>query len=80
MKIKDSEAQSQIKAVPLVAALMKELATELDLHYEDEDSKGIAPTLDRLRHGVAFLTQAGIKVPDAVQHTLLRFSDNGTAH
>ena len=57
----------------LVIALMKELASELDLHYENHDATGLVAPLSHLRSGVAFLKTKALPIPGVVSHVLQRF-------
>jgi hypothetical protein len=60
-------------AVAIVSDLLQELATELDLHYEDDDFSALKPTIDKMRPAEEFLKLQGAEVPSAVTHVFQRF-------
>lgn len=60
-------------AVGLVGQLMVELATELDLHYEEPDLFALTPTIEVLKRGAKFLADSGHSIPAEVEHILGRY-------
>ncbi|MHA6692762.1 hypothetical protein [Devosia sp. A449] len=52
----------------IIADLMIELSTEIDLHYEDSDLPALTQTMGKLRAAAAFLASNGSDVPDAFVH------------
>lgn len=65
--------------ITLMTDLAVDLATELDLHYEDDAAGSLVPSL-RAIEGVVWILKAHNKqVPDACTHTLTRFGDAGIA-
>jgi hypothetical protein len=68
-----SDHDFQKSAVDLVLALLQELASEIDLHYETADRPSLLEPLTKLRWGAAFLTDMAIPVPGVVNHVLSRF-------
>ena len=61
--------------VMLVAALAKELSTELDLHYEDQDLAATEDTIKILAQAADALRAHGVDVPEACLHVLTRFQE-----
>lgn len=53
--------------------LLSELASEMDLHYEDEDFFALKPTMDKMISAASLLEGAGIDLPDAYTHVLGRY-------
>lgn len=53
--------------------LLRELSSELDLHYDDEDFHALKPTIETLRQAVALMTDAGHKAPKVYHHVMRRF-------
>lgn len=68
---------SSIFIQPEVAAaiidLVVELATELDLHYEDDELVAAAPSIEKMDHMVAMLIAAGYAPPPAYTHIVDRY-------
>jgi len=56
--------------------MLYELATEIDLHYEDEDFFALAKTFRRMKKAIALLELHGIKVPRTVHEVCNRFNRN----
>jgi hypothetical protein len=52
--------------------LLVELASELDLHYEDEDYLALGTTIYRMRSGANLTNKLGRETPPAVQQCLER--------
>lgn len=57
----------------IVSDLLRELATELDIHYENEDFFALGPTIEPMRRAAAALEASGHSVPDACVHVVARF-------
>ncbi|RWO42812.1 MAG: hypothetical protein EOS11_14575 [Mesorhizobium sp.] len=53
--------------------LLRELSSELDLHYEDEDLHALEPTIKTLRRAATLMTNAGHKTPEVYHHVMGRF-------
>ncbi|RWM32577.1 MAG: hypothetical protein EOR77_21340 [Mesorhizobium sp.] len=66
---KISEADKEI-----INKLLLELATELDLHYDDEDMFALAPTFMVIKDGVKLLSRVGYSVHPDVERILARFN------
>lgn len=58
-----------------IANLINELATELDLQYEDHELAGIGSSIDALRAAAEILGRMGGEVPETYQHILSRYQD-----
>lgn len=58
-----------------IANLINELATELDLQYEDHELAGIGPSIDVLRAAAEILGRMGGEVPGAYRHILSRYQE-----
>jgi len=56
-----------------ICDLLKELASELDLHYEDEDFFALAPTIERMKTAAKIVEDSGYPLPDVYVHVLKRF-------
>jgi hypothetical protein len=56
----------------IIQALLTELASELDLHYEDEDFVALASTIDHMRAAAALLERHGVAVPAGCLHVIQR--------
>lgn len=56
-----------------IAALMTDLATEMDLHYEDDDLHAISGTIEILQSAAAILQESGVAVPDCHNHLVNRY-------
>lgn len=54
--------------------LLTELATELDLHYEDSDFFALTPSIERMKLAVGVLNELGGEVPEAVSHVFARYN------
>ncbi|RWP38520.1 MAG: hypothetical protein EOR04_25890 [Mesorhizobium sp.] len=59
-------------AANLLNALLRELSSELDLHYTEGDFAAISPTLDVMREAADAVRNAGFSVPDAYEHIVRR--------
>ncbi|RUU58240.1 hypothetical protein [Mesorhizobium sp. M2C.T.Ca.TU.002.02.1.1] len=53
--------------------LLRELSSELDLHYEDEDFHALKPTIKTLRRAGILMMDAGHEVPEVYHHVMGRF-------
>lgn len=60
----------------ILADLMKELSTELDLHYEESQASDLAPTLAKLDAAAQLLETAGHPLPEAYLHVRTRFGQS----
>ena len=58
----------------LLTNLLKELASELDLHYEDDDFFALAPTIDTMKQVAVLLEENGFRPPTVYEHVLRRFN------
>lgn len=54
--------------------VLLELASELDLHYEDGDFFALSPSITRMRRLGDMLEGAGYELPDAYRHVLKRYN------
>lgn len=57
----------------VIAALVLELSTELDLHYGDAELRSCAPAIDALYGGAKLLQANGFTVPEAQKHIMNRY-------
>ncbi|MCF6115994.1 hypothetical protein L2449_03525 [Mesorhizobium muleiense] len=53
--------------------LLRELSSELDLHYDCEDFHALATTVETLRRAATLMTDAGHKAPEVYHHVMGRF-------
>lgn len=53
--------------------LLRELSSELDLHYDDHDFHALSQTIDTLRRAATLMTNAGHKTPEVYHHVMGRF-------
>ena len=56
-----------------IAEVVDELASELDLHYEDSDLVACAPTIEKMERLVAMLRASGYPCPETYQHIVDRY-------
>ena len=63
--------------IQTIASVMNELATEIDLHYEDNELASAVGAFEALRAGSEILSRGRIKLPDACHHILQRFQKAG---
>jgi hypothetical protein len=56
-----------------ITDVINELASELDLHYEDADLVACAPTMEKMDRLVGMLQAAGYPVPQVYQHIIDRY-------
>lgn len=68
-----TEEVAEKNTIQLVKELTRELASELDLHYEDDDMVNLQPTISVIQRAEAFLLQEGCPVPNVVIHIKKRF-------
>ncbi|RWB13515.1 MAG: hypothetical protein EOQ39_18505 [Mesorhizobium sp.] len=54
--------------------LLRELASELDLHYEDTDFFALTPTIDRMKAAAELVVKSGFETPDSYNHILRRYN------
>ncbi|RWH50245.1 MAG: hypothetical protein E5X40_06660 [Mesorhizobium sp.] len=66
---KISEADKEV-----INKLLLELATELDLHYNDEDMFALTPSFSVIKDGVKLLNRVGYPVHPDVKRILARFN------
>ena len=64
------------EALDLIESLSRELASELDLHYDEEDYFALEPSITPLRHAENLLEQNGRDVPEVVSHVLRLYRRN----
>lgn len=57
-----------------ISNLLLELATELDLHYDDEDMFALTPSFKVIKDGVKLLEKLGEPVHPDVVRILARFN------
>jgi len=57
-----------------ITDVVNELASELDLHYEDTDLAACAPTISKMDRLVTLLLTAGYSQPEVFQHILSRYN------
>jgi hypothetical protein len=62
------------KAAEVVAKLLLELATEFDLHYDDEELPALKEGFDTIKEGVAALQSGFYPVPPDVLKIVDRFN------
>lgn len=65
-------------AANAMADLLRELASELDLHYEDADLLAIEPTIERMKRAAKLIADSGYPVPESYQHIVGRFDRRAT--
>ena len=53
--------------------LLRELSSELDLHYEDDQFHALKPTIETLQRAATLMKDAGHKAPEVYQHVMRRF-------
>lgn len=53
--------------------LLRELASELELHYEDEDFFALTPTIEAMQKIANRLESQGFKPDEAYLHVLRRY-------
>jgi hypothetical protein len=53
--------------------LLIDLATELDLHYDDEDFFALTHSVERMKLAVDELHKLGGETPEAVAHVFARY-------
>lgn len=63
--------------IAIIAELMTELATELDLHYEDHEMLVLQPSIEVLNRGAQALRAADVELPEEVAHILGRYKRAG---
>lgn len=54
--------------------LLRELASELDLHYDDSDFFALTPTVDRMKAAAELVEKNGFALPDSYRHILRRYN------
>lgn len=59
----------------LTARLSKNLAIELDLHYEESDSHALVQEIAALADARSVLASSGFPAADMVNHVISRFSN-----
>lgn len=53
--------------------LVFELATELDLHYENEDFHALSGSIEKMKRGMLVLRSEGMHVPEEAHHVVNRY-------
>ena len=61
------------KVATCMADLIRELASELDLHYEDSELHATRGTIATLTNAAELLLQSNVNVPDVYNHILRRY-------
>jgi hypothetical protein len=59
-----------------IEEVINELASELDLHYEDADLVACAPTIEKMERLVAMLRTAGYPCPEVYNHIVQRYHES----
>lgn len=57
----------------VLTALLRELSSELDLHYDDEDLHALGSTITTMQRAANMMTEAGYEAPEVYHHMLGRF-------
>ncbi|MER9868758.1 hypothetical protein NKJ35_16450 [Mesorhizobium sp. M0136] len=60
--------------------LLRELASEIDLHYDDAVFHAIGPTIDVMKRAAKLVTDAGYTAPDSYHHIVQRFERNAPSN
>ncbi|WP_189417210.1 hypothetical protein, partial [Mesorhizobium sp. M1C.F.Ca.ET.193.01.1.1] len=58
----------------IISKLLLELATELDLHYDDDDMFALTPSFQVIKDGVKLLERMGYPVHPDVIRVLARYN------
>ncbi|MER9397500.1 hypothetical protein NKI46_05090 [Mesorhizobium sp. M0615] len=53
--------------------LLRELSSELDLHYDDHDFHALKSTIETLRRAANLMKDAGHEAPEVYHHVMGRF-------
>lgn len=53
--------------------LLRELSSELDLHYDDQDFHALESTIGTLRRAAKMMANAGHEAPEVYHHVIGRF-------
>lgn len=64
------------KTATVMSDLVRELCSELDLHYDDNDFFVLGQTIDKLKAAVELLKADGIEVPSIYFHVLRKYNMN----
>lgn len=72
-KLNQLDSYDAAEACLLVTKLSQELASEIDLHYDDEDLSALETSVAPLVEAKAYLQRANVPVPNVVEHILKRF-------
>lgn len=62
------------RAKTALEKLLAELATELDLHYEDGDFFALTPSIEVMKDANAVLVELGGRAAPAVDHVFARYN------
>jgi hypothetical protein len=57
----------------LLNVLVHDLATEIDLHYDDEDLHAVSGSFSILKHGLALLERAGCRIHPDIRAVIARY-------
>ncbi|BCH07370.1 hypothetical protein MesoLj131c_16280 [Mesorhizobium sp. 131-3-5] len=57
----------------LLTDLLRELSSELDLHYDDVDLHACGSTIKTLERAAKVMTDAGYEAPEVYHHLVDRF-------
>lgn len=58
----------------VICNLLRELASELDLHYEDGDFFALTPTVERMKTAADLVEKNGFTLPDSYRHIIRRYN------
>lgn len=53
--------------------MVRELASELDLHYEDDDFFALKPTIEVMSRAVRIIQAQGYPAPEVYEHVIRRY-------
>jgi hypothetical protein len=67
------EMENNERLFASIRSLLIEIATELDLHYDDEDFRALHPTFERIAPSIRLLHESGTSIPEEVEHILKRY-------
>lgn len=65
--------QGNDEVADILFEMLKELASELDLHYEDEDFFALSPSITVMQRAAGYLNKSGRKLPSVYEHVLRRY-------
>ena len=56
-----------------IQEILCELATELDLHYENEDFHALSRSIEKMKRAMLILESEGMRVPEEAHHVVNRY-------